>query len=351
MKRLVIIPGGFHPPHPGHVALYNAAISAFPDADVYVVASNDTNERPFPFHVKQQLADLAGIPKDRFKEVSSPFRPKEIVDNYDSATTQLIFVRSDKDKGIKPIPGGKKKDGTPAYLQPFTSAKTSPLSKHAYIAYLPTITFNKSMRSASEIRNSWDTLPLKKKESLVSNLYPVIKNNKRLVNNVVNMLDVVLQPVISEETKSTKDNKDKKDKKDNKPDLIALAQKDPELRDALLRSITHYTQHTGDPEMAFMKLVQRNLRHTMETDAKQNQQISDLERRVQDLEKSTITNEGDIIPDGGMGSWDETSLQQRLTEKLLAIVDMLRKKDYSGVKFAWNDPATKAMINSLANLE
>jgi len=59
MKQLVIMPGGFHPFHAGHAALYQSAVEAFPDADVYVAATNDTSTRPFPFSVKEKLAQLA----------------------------------------------------------------------------------------------------------------------------------------------------------------------------------------------------------------------------------------------------------------------------------------------------
>lgn len=51
--------GGFHPWHGGHTALYQSALNAFPDADVYVAATNDTSTRPFPFAIKEKLAKLA----------------------------------------------------------------------------------------------------------------------------------------------------------------------------------------------------------------------------------------------------------------------------------------------------
>ena len=53
MKKLVIIPGGFHPFHAGHKALYDAAREAFPSADVYVAATADTSSRPFSFELKK----------------------------------------------------------------------------------------------------------------------------------------------------------------------------------------------------------------------------------------------------------------------------------------------------------
>ena len=71
MKKIVIMPGGFHPFHAGHLALYKSAVKAFPDADVYVAASDSQKERPFPFKVKQKLAQVAGIPERRFTYILS----------------------------------------------------------------------------------------------------------------------------------------------------------------------------------------------------------------------------------------------------------------------------------------
>ena len=51
MSTVVIMPGGFHPFHTGHMALYNSAKKAFPGADVYVAASNDTKTTPFPLAI------------------------------------------------------------------------------------------------------------------------------------------------------------------------------------------------------------------------------------------------------------------------------------------------------------
>ena len=47
LKKLVIIPGGFHPFHAGHKALYDAAVAQFPKADVFIAATDDKSNRPF----------------------------------------------------------------------------------------------------------------------------------------------------------------------------------------------------------------------------------------------------------------------------------------------------------------
>ena len=187
------MPGGFHPFHAGHAALYQSARRAFPDADVKVAATNDTSSRPFPFAVKEKLAQLAGVEPGNFYQVKSPFRADEITKSYNPDKDTLIFVRSEKDAGKPPQAGGTKKDGTPGYLQPLLGAKRlEPFARHAYMAYLPTVEFGPGMTSATEIRAAWPTLNEKRKTALVMSLYPKTQTNPKLAANVVKMLDTAM---------------------------------------------------------------------------------------------------------------------------------------------------------------
>ena len=190
MRNIVIMPGGFHPFHAGHAALYKSAVKAFNDADVYVAATNDTKTRPFPFAIKEKLAKLAGVADKHFIQVKSPFQPREITDQYNPEEDVLIFVRSEKDRNESPKPGGTKKDGTPAYFQPWTGKNVQPFGKQAYIAYLPTVEFGPGITSATEIRNAWPTLNDKRKTAMVMSLYPATQKNPKLAANVVKMLDI-----------------------------------------------------------------------------------------------------------------------------------------------------------------
>jgi hypothetical protein len=202
MQQLVIIPGGFHPFHAGHYALYQAAQQAFPGADIKVAATNDTSQRPFPFKIKEKLAQLAGVKPGDFYQVKSPFRAEEITKNYNPEDTELIFVRSEKDAAKPPQAGGNKKDGNPAYLQPMAGQDVLyPMNQHAYMAYLPTVEFGPGMTSATEIRTAWPTLNLKRKTALVMSLYPRIQTNPKLAATVVKMLDTA----IGEELEETHD--------------------------------------------------------------------------------------------------------------------------------------------------
>ena len=192
-RTIVIQPGGYHPFHAGHYALYQSAQRAFPGAEVFVAATNDTSSRPFPFAVKEKLAKLAGVEPGHFVQVKSPFRAEEITSLFDPARDRLIFVRSEKDAAKPPQPGGIKKDGSAAYLQPLAGQKNiRPFKEHAYMAYLPTVEFGPGMTSATEIRTAWPTLNEKRKTALVMSLYPQTQSNPALAANVVKMLDAAI---------------------------------------------------------------------------------------------------------------------------------------------------------------
>ena len=184
------MPGGFHPFHAGHASLYQSAVKSFPNAEVYVAATNDTKTRPFPFSIKEKLAKLAGVAPGHFVQVKSPFKSEEITSQYNPEEDVLIFVRSEKDRTEQPKPGGTKKDGSPAYFQPWTGKNLQPFSKHAYIAYLPTVEFGPGITSATEIRNAWPTLDDRRKTAMVMSLYPATQKNPKLAANVVKMLDM-----------------------------------------------------------------------------------------------------------------------------------------------------------------
>ena len=199
MTTIVIMPGGFHPFHAGHYALYQSAQRTFPDADVYVAATDDVTTRPFPFQVKEKLAQLAGVNKGRFMRVKSPFKAEEITSPYNPAKDVLIFVRSEKDSTKPPQPGGIKKDGSPSYLQPLLGAKKlEPFARHAYMAYLPTVEFGPGMTSATEIRAAWPQLNEKRKTALVMSLYPRTQGNAKLAATVVGLLDAAIGTELNE---------------------------------------------------------------------------------------------------------------------------------------------------------
>jgi len=177
-KIVVVMPGGFHPFHPGHKSLYDWAVETFGRDNVYVAATNDTKSRPFPFNVKQALAGFAGVPSNRFIEVKSPFNALSY-DNIisDAANTALVFVRSEKDKASHPLPDQvRKSDGNMGYLISYQrNNNLETADTHGYLAYGPTIDFNFSglaIRSASELRAAWPEMSDEDKLQAANLMYP-----------------------------------------------------------------------------------------------------------------------------------------------------------------------------------
>ena len=276
MKQLVIMPGGFHPFHAGHLALYQSAVQAFPGADVKVAATNDTSDRPFPFALKEKMAQLAGVAPGNFYQVNSPFRAEEITKNYDPATTQLIFVRSEKDQGKSPMPaavdpatgqlplvtrGANKGKPVSNYLQYYSDNQDqpAPMTQHAYMAYLPTVEFGPGMTSATEIRSAWPTLNEKRKTALVMSLYPKTQANPKLAATVVKMLDTAMGA-----------------------ESVTEAGKkfvDPELYRTQQYAKQHYPG-MADPESAFDKWVSRSLMHSDKDDHDQDKRLQQLAKEI-----------------------------------------------------------------------
>jgi len=174
-QTLVIIPGGFHPFHPGHLSLYRSAQKAFPGATIIYAATDDQKERPFAFVDKEKLAAIAGVPERAFQMVKSPFVAREITQNFDPNTTVLIFARSEKDRDEPPKPGGVKKNGEPSYLQPYAKGDLAPMTQHGYMAYLPTVQFDagpSGVTSATQIRTMWPQADDAQKNAIIADLYP-----------------------------------------------------------------------------------------------------------------------------------------------------------------------------------
>lgn len=314
MKKLVIIPGGFHPFHAGHKALYDAARQTFPSADVYVAATADTSARPFPFELKKKLARIAGIDGHRFIQVKSPFRAEEITQHYDPNTTQLIFARSEKDREQQPRPGGVKKDGSAAYLQPYRRNGLEPMSQHGYMVYLPTVQFGPGMTSATEIRAKWPGMESEEKTRLIQQLYPDTAQKPKLADVIVKMFDEVIGAKVDEIA----------------PVVGAM------VGGALARSAG-----AGAMGQLAGRAVGSTLASKLDND---------------EVDEAVLVNDPDaghqIRPDGGMGTWDEQSMVSNLARKFGDMVNMVKNKNYSGLHHVlYKAGVVENLVRALAEYE
>jgi len=206
-KIIVVYGGGFQPFHAGHLSSYLEAKEAFPNADFYVAASNDTKTRPIPFDDKKFLAQQAGV-SDPFVQVKEPINPKEILDRYSPKQDIFILIRSERD----PM-GYTKKDGSPGYFQPFTDiSKCEPFGYHGYVF----VTHKKEFKlngqvvySGTQVRDMYANSDDKGRLSIIKQLYPQSQQQKAIKQ----MLDQYIgssEPIVEPDTSAIKQLKAKK---------------------------------------------------------------------------------------------------------------------------------------------
>ena len=197
---LVIYPGRFHPFHKGHRAVYNHLVEKYGKNNVFIATSGkvDLPKSPFTFDEKLKMMILTGIDPSYVEECKSPYRPDEILKDFDQSEITLIMAVSEKDMSEDPRFSFKpKKDGSPTYMQPLEgTSDLQPATKHAYLEIVPTFSFKvlgKPAKSASELRAQFTTLDTAKQKEFIKDLFgnysPEIHEILSNRLNVANELD------------------------------------------------------------------------------------------------------------------------------------------------------------------
>ena len=181
MKFLVILPGRFHPFHKGHKASYDYLTKKFGADNVYVATSNvqAPMTSPFSYSDKVEMTTKLGIPSSHVVQVKNPYQAQEITSSVDNPNdTVLVFAVSEKDMegDSARFRFGNKKDGSLTYMQPFPKSlgELEPMTKHAYVMVVPTVTFKvlgKDANSASELRKLYIDSDDNTREQIIAELY------------------------------------------------------------------------------------------------------------------------------------------------------------------------------------
>jgi hypothetical protein len=186
MQTLVIYPGRFHPFHRGHLASYQWLTKRFGEDSVFVATSakQEPETSPFAFADKQMMMAKLGIPSGHVVQVKNPYQAQEITQNFDPEDTVLIFAISDKD--AERISFKPKRDGSPAYLQPFpdNGKGMQPMSKHGYAILTPRVDFKvqgQDADSASQIRKLYVKSNDAGRDSILVDLYGDADANLRKI--------------------------------------------------------------------------------------------------------------------------------------------------------------------------
>ena len=230
MDVIAIYPGRFHPFHKGHAASFKQLASKFGLENTYLAisAKQEQPKSPFSASDRAKMANSLGIPSDHILVVNNPYNAKEYIDRfsnqgYDPEKTVLVFGVSKKDMegdpalGIPPDPRFSfqpKKDGSPSYLQPFTTKGLKPMTKHGYILSTDVAEFpiaGQTMRDASAIRKAYAGADDKTKMKILHDLYgdaaeqikSVFDNNLQVTESILRLINKI-KPMISEATLSQK---------------------------------------------------------------------------------------------------------------------------------------------------
>lgn len=259
MSVVVVYGGGFQPFHAGHLSSYNQAKRTFPDAEFFVAASNDVKQRPIPFKVKKFLAQQAGV-RDAFVEVTQPLNPKEILKIFDPNEDIFVLVRSERD----PMPYTKK-DGSPAYFQPFVSIdQCEPFGKHAYILVTKKHNFTvngQEVYSGSQVRNMYTNADDASKEQIISQLYPKSSHKDTIKQVLDQYLQSEPKTVLEPKVPAAKQLKNKKLAEMIRQARPLLKEASLEKKVKFLKLLKEYAirsnepEDEGDDEKAFFNLA------------------------------------------------------------------------------------------------
>ena len=172
MRTVAVYPGRFHVFHQGHRAVYDHLTKEFGADNVYIATSakqNDTDS-PFTYSDKEKMMIKMGVPPGRIVEITNPYNIKEIAKKLglNSETDQLIYALGAKD--------AQRFDYKPESALQLRSSvkKMKPVGQHAYVAVVPTATFNvlgQAIQSASDIRKMYLAGNDNDRNQIIADLY------------------------------------------------------------------------------------------------------------------------------------------------------------------------------------
>lgn len=155
-KIFGIYPGRFQPPGPHHFKTFQWMESKFGKGNVFVATSNvtDPTKSPLSFDEKKSIWMKYGVNPDRIVQVKNPYMASEILNVLPEGSV-IVFGYGKKDTERFSV--GKKKDGSPSYLQWYDDNKNNleDHTKRGYLIITPhfSVKVGGTEMSGTEIRN------------------------------------------------------------------------------------------------------------------------------------------------------------------------------------------------------
>ena len=180
---IVIFAGRFQPFHKGHAHYYDRVKQEFPTAKFYIATASNTSKDaqkepsryPFNFDEKKQIIHACGVPENEIVETRVPYKPIEILQQYNPDADKVIFLVGEKDmKKDSRFAFKNTRSGDKSYFQPYKDVnQMKPFNEkggHGYIYAPGDITFDidgHMMNSASEFRDMFRIADEKKRKRMV----------------------------------------------------------------------------------------------------------------------------------------------------------------------------------------
>tara|TARA_R100000995_G_scaffold24146_1_gene10393 strand:+ start:1691 stop:3838 length:2148 start_codon:yes stop_codon:yes gene_type:complete len=142
-KRVIAVyPGRFQPMGRHHYATYKALVDQFGAENTFIVTSNKMGPKsPLDFEEKKKIMVAHGVPADKIVMSRNPYQAVELTQDFDPASTAIIFAVGGKDMRDSPRFAnldGLTKKGIPAYYKTYRPGEELVgLDKHGYIAVAP----------------------------------------------------------------------------------------------------------------------------------------------------------------------------------------------------------------------
>jgi len=128
MKIIAVYPGRFQPMAKHHAETFQWLQSKYGVDNTFIVTSGkvDPPRSPFSFEEKQKIINAHGF--DNVVQVRSPYRPVELLQDYDEEDTAVVFLLGEKD--AERLSKGK-------YFQKLEGEPTEPFKEHGYVLIAP----------------------------------------------------------------------------------------------------------------------------------------------------------------------------------------------------------------------
>lgn len=202
MRILAIVPGRYHPPHPGHAASFAYMVKRFGINNTYFAMSQKQEQPRSPFAVsdRAKMCMCLGVPKENIISVHYPYSSKEYLErfNLDPQQTCIVFGVGKKDMAENPRFTFEGDGVSPSYMQPYPQdgQNLEPASSRVYVVTTPTTAFQvhgKQLTDAHSIRNMYATSDSNNRDSMLSDLYgkyskhlkPIFDANIRLDESII----------------------------------------------------------------------------------------------------------------------------------------------------------------------